>query len=490
MRIGGLIRTFGAWSAIVWASAVWAQTFSSVFSFNGTDGAYPDAVLVQSTNGDLYGTASQGAANGNGSVFRVATSGTLTTLYNFCSLSACADGANPRAGLVQTSSGDFYGTTYGGGANGSYGTVFKITTSGMLTTLYSFCAKSGCADGEQPWAGLIEATNGDFYGTTYGGGANGNYGTVFKITTSGVLTTLHSFCAKSGCTDGAQPIAGLVQATNGDLYGTTFAGGANGEGTIFKITPGGALKSLYSFCSKSLCADGAGPSAGLIQASDGNLYGTTAYYGANFGVGDGGTVFQFTISGEFTTLYDFCSLSECADGESPVAPLVQATDGDLYGTTYNGGGFCSAPGCGTVFRTTLSGTLTSLHSFCSQGGDCTDGRNPAAGLVQATDGALYGTTSSGAGPGFDGNIFSLSIGAVPFVETQPSSGKVGARVKILGTDLTGATSVTFNGTLASFTVVSASEISTTVPDGATTGEVEVVTPGGTLSSNVVFQVLP
>jgi|HubBroStandDraft_1064217.scaffolds.fasta_scaffold20536_4 uncharacterized repeat protein (TIGR03803 family) len=152
---------------------------------------------------------------------------TLTTLADFCYTAHCINGANPEAGLVQATDGDLYGTTEGGGANGS-GTVFKITPSGTLTTIYAFCAETDCTDGQYPEAGLVQAANGDFYGTTYSGGANDS-GTVFRIAPSGKLTTLYSFCPQSGCTDGESPEAGLVQATNGDLYGTTRSGGNSSE---------------------------------------------------------------------------------------------------------------------------------------------------------------------------------------------------------------------------------------------------------------------
>ncbi|MGA3039240.1 MAG: choice-of-anchor tandem repeat GloVer-containing protein [Bryobacteraceae bacterium] len=459
------------------------QAFTTLASFNGTDGANPQAVLVQATNGDLYATTVQGGANGSfdGTVFKITPSGTLTPLYSFCSKSGCTDGANPLAGLVQAANGDFYGTTsnvFSG--SGSLGTVFKITPGGTLTTLYSFCAQSGCTDGEFPYAGLVQATNGDFYGTTQGGGSNGNGGTVFRITPGGTLTTLHRFCAKSGCTDGEVPYAGLVQATDGDLYGTTLEGGSSSNGgTVFKITPSGTLTTLYSFCPQSGCMDGEAPYAGLVQAADGDLYGTTSDGGAN---GNGGTIFKITTSGTLTTLYSFCSQSECTDGAVPYAGLVQATDGDLYGTTYAGG----TNDYGTIFRITPNGTLTTLYSFCSKNG-CTDGYQPIGGLVQATNGSLYGTTINGALLS-GGTVFSLSVGLEPFVETLPTSGSAGAAVKILGTTLTGTTSVTFDGTEAEFTVVSPSLITTTVPAGATTGTVQVVTPNGTLSSNVPFRV--
>jgi uncharacterized repeat protein (TIGR03803 family) len=380
---------------------------------------------------------------------------------------------------------------YGGANNG--GTVFKITPSGTLTTLYSFCSQSGCTDGQYPYAGLTQAANGDFYGTTGCGGANaGTFcagaGTVFKITPSGTLTTLYSFCSQSGCTDGIDPFAGLVQATNGYLYGTTVSGGANSKGgTVFKITPSGALTTLYSFCSQSGCTDGNGPVAGLVQATNGDLYGTTGYGGANTNPDvpyGGGTVFKITPSGKLTTLYSFCSQSGCTDSALPGAALIQATDGNLYGTTVYDN--CASNGCaGTVFKITPSGALTTLYSFCSQSG-CTDGSTPPAGLVQATNGDLYGTTELDGANG-DGTVFTLSVGLGPFVETLPASGNVGAAVKILGTNLTGATSVSFNSTAAVFTVISPSLITTTVPAGATTGKVQVVTPGGTLSSNVPFR---
>ena len=481
------------------AVALPAQTFTTLFSFDNTHGATPEGSLVQATNGYLYGTTFGGGTFNYGTVFKITPSGTLTTLYGFAGYPT--DGAYPVAGLVQATNGDFYGTTWQGGPNAGgngdgAGTIFKITPSGTLTTLYSFCSQSGCTDGEFPGAGLVQATNGALYGTTGLGGANGEGGTVFRITRT--LTTLYSFCSQSGCTDGNGPEwAGLVQATNGDLYGTTAAGGANGgtygsgAGTVFKITPSGTLATLYSFCSQSGCTDGEWPNAGLIQATNGDFYGTTWQGGANGGAwGDGaGTVFKITPSGKLTTLYSFCSQSGCTDGENPYyGALVQATNGDLYGTTWQGGasGGAWGNGAGTVFKITPSGKLTTLYSFCSQSG-CTDGENPFAGLVQDTNGKFYGTTNRGGGNGA-GTVFSLSVGLGPFVETRPTSGLVGKAVKILGTSLTGATSVSFNGTAATFTVVSATEITTTVPNGATTGKVQVVTPSARLSSNVSFRV--
>jgi len=465
------------------ATVLSAQTFVTLYSFCCGNGEYPFAGLVQATNGDLYGTTENGGlapGSGAGTVFKITPGGTLTTLHSFCSESGCADGGDPAQGLVQATNGDFYGTTGAGGANNS-GTVFKITPGGTLTTLHSFCSESGCADGGDPaYGALVQATHGNLYGTTALGGVasssckDNGCGTVFKITPTGTLTTLYSFCSQTNCTDGAAPYGGLVQATNGDLYGTTTSDGANGVGggTVFKITPSGTLTTLYSFCSQIGCTDGAAPYGGLIQATNGDFYGTTAAGGAS----DYGTVFKISPNGTLTTLHSFF---DTTDGAYPTAGLVQGTSGNFYGTAFEFG----ANGYGTVFEITPRGTLTALHSFAG-----TDGGNPIGVLVRDTNGNLYGTTTGGGANG-GGTVFRLSVGLGPFVETQTASGEVGAAVKILGSDLTGATSVTFNGIAAAFEVVSGSEITTTVPTGATTGTVEVVTSTGTtLSSNVPFRV--
>jgi uncharacterized repeat protein (TIGR03803 family) len=260
-----------------------------------------------------------------------------------------------------------------------------------------------------------------------------------------------------------------VQGTDGKFYGTTIRGGAYRLGTVFSITAMGMLTTLHSFDG----TDGANPYGKLAQATDGSFYGTTEAGGAN---GRGGTVFKITSSGVLTTLHSF----DGTDGANPYAELIQGTDGKFYGTTYYGGTNHE----GTVFRITPGGMLTTLHSFA---GHPTDGAHPTGGLIQDTDGSFYGTTNWG-GAHARGTVFSLSVGLGPFVETHPTSGLVGKEVKILGTNLTGSTSVAFNGTAATFTVVSKSEITTTVPTGATTGTVQVVTPSGTLSSNVPFRV--
>jgi uncharacterized repeat protein (TIGR03803 family) len=406
-----------------------AQNFNTLASFDLTNGQKPEASLIQATDGNFYGTTDAGGiqsclTNGCGTVFKITPGSgeTLTTLYSFCAQANCTDGENPMAGLAQATDGNLYGTTTAGGTSNSCtngcGTVFKITLGGTLTTLYSFCAQANCTDGAAPKAGLIQATDGNLYGTTSAGGADGcpgftenGCGTVFKITPTGTLTTLYSFCIQGypTCADGYGPSGPLVQGTDGNLYGTAGGGGSNEGGTLFKITPAGTLTTLYTFCAVGSCADGSVPEGGLIQATDGNFYGTTSLGG---NVSRAGTVFKITPAGRLTTLYSFCAQTNCTDGASPAARLVQATDGNLYGATPDGGVGIGGnkgcgPGCGTVFKITFGGTLTTLYRFCVQGFPCSDGWEPSAGLVQGTDGNFYGTTLLG-GANNAGTIFSLS----------------------------------------------------------------------------------
>lgn len=315
-------------------AGAYSQDFTSLHSFTGNDGADPDGMsLVQGADGNLYGTTPLGGggvselcANGCGVAFKITPSGTLTDIYIFCSLSNCADGRLPYSGLTLATDGNFYGVTNAGGSSGDYGTFYKVTQTGTLTTIYTFCAQPNCADGSAPQTLLLGA-DGSFYGTTGAGGTH-NFGTVFKITRNGTLTTLYSFCAQAGCSDGENPL-GLIQASNGNFYGTTSAGGASGQGTIFKITPTGALTTLFAFN----LTDNGNPYYTLIEGRDRNFYGTTYGGGAN----NGGALFKMTPAGVVTWLYSFCSEENCTDGKNPYAPLVHANDGNLYGTTYNGG---------------------------------------------------------------------------------------------------------------------------------------------------------
>jgi uncharacterized repeat protein (TIGR03803 family) len=267
-------------------------------------------------------------------VFKITSAGVETVLYSF---GGGTDGAVPSAGLLQATDGNFYGTTTSGGAG--FGTVFKITPAGAETVLYSF---GGGTDGAAPQAGLIQSTDGNFYGSTLSGGAN-NVGTVFKITLAGTETVLYSF--GSGGNDGQSPYGVLVQGTDGNFYGTTITGGTAGAGTVFKVTPAGVETVLWSF--GYVAGDGSNPYAGLIRGVDGDFYGTASTGGAN----NDGTIFKITLAGVETVLYSFTGGS---DGKFPYGGLIQGTDGNFYGTTEfggpNGGGFGANTGDGTVFK--------------------------------------------------------------------------------------------------------------------------------------------
>jgi len=466
-----------------------AQTFTKLFSFNETDGADPiNSTLVQGADGNLYGTTAYAGATNAGTLFKITLGGRFTTLYNFCSQPSCTDGLEPIGGLALDTNGDLYGVTYGGGVNNgnlNSGTVFKITPTGQLTTLHKFCTQSSCTDGASPTGALLRGADGNFYGTTTRGGTAG-LGTIFKITPSGAFTLLSSFvCTETSCPGGSVPNGGLLQAIDGNLYGTSYYGGPYywciGGGVLFAMTPEGDLTAVHDFCEPN----GFSPATGVIQATNGNLYGTTNLGGSVNEQGFG-TVFEITPAGRFYSLYTFCLQSGCPDGNYPVG-LIQATDGNLYGLTLQG-----PYNDGTVFEITTTGQLTTLHSFSGA-----DGLDPYGSLFQATNGIFYGTTTTGGDIRCSygqekgcGSVFSLSTGLAPFVKTVPVTGSAGARVIILGNNLQGAIGVTFNGTaVESFSVNSSgSAVATTVPTGATSGTVVVTTPTGTLTSNVTFRV--
>ena len=289
-----------------------------------------------------------------------------------------------------------------------------------MQVLYSFCPQSGCADGAQPVAGLIMDAAGNLYGTTRIGGAGvdcggPSCGVVFKLAPDGTQTVLYSFCPQSGCADGAGPRAGLLMDAAGNLYGTTFSGGAQGSGVVFKLAPDGTETVLYSFCSQANCTDGLQPFAGLIMDAAGNLYGTTKVGGTG-GTGGAfgqGVVFKLAPDGTQTVLYSFCSQANCTDGSTPLAGLIMDAAGNLYGTTVTGGGTPNPdlppPSTGVVFALAPDGTETVLYSFCSQLPNCTDGASPGAGLIMDAAGNLYGTTAlGGIAPGNSGVVFALT----------------------------------------------------------------------------------
>jgi len=498
-------------SAVGTTQPAQAQTFTVLHDFVTADGPKTaQSGLIQATNGYFYGTTYNGGANSEGSVYKMTPAGKVTTVYSFCAPGTagnCVDATNPGP-LTLGNNGNIYGTTAGGGGE-SVGVVYEMTPAGLPSVLSNFCGLPPDGDnacGAYPAGALVQATNGAFYGVAEYGGPLGQ-GVAFEIPPGGTTETLATFgCITTNCNGGDEVLAGLVQGTDGNFYGTsaeggtgTFGGGQAG-GSVFQITSTGTITTIYSFCSLSACADGQYPLGALIQGTDGNFYGTTAYGGTGAAcstsprISGCGTVFEITPGGTLTTLYNFCTLSGCPDGQFPAAGLILGSDGNFYGTTEEGGtassAICSDYFCGTIFQITPGGTLTTLFSFCSNrvGGGCTTGGAPVAALMQATNGDFYGTTTVGGNSSGSGTVFRLSVSLGPFVETLPTSRRVGGAVRILGTNLTGATSVTFNGTAATFTVVSGSEITTTVPTGATTGPVEVVTPGGMLTSNVSFRV--
>jgi uncharacterized repeat protein (TIGR03803 family) len=403
-----------------------AQTFTTLVSFDGTNGHVPSS-LIQGTDGNLYGTTGGGGAtipcpNGNdsyygcGTIFEITPAGVLTTLHSFNG----TDGSGP-GNLVQGTDGKFYGTTGTGGVNG-FGTIFSIVPGGTLVTLYNFCSQPSCADGQGP-TGLVQGTDGNFYGTTNGSGSEctTSCGTLFEITPVGALTTLYTFSGP-GTTYAPSNVpayepSGVVQGTDGNFYGPAFGGtamcslgGSDEEpdpycGTIFKVTPEGALTTLYGFCTQPSCTDGFF-SSGLVQGSDGNFYGTTEYGGSNLcgefislTYASCGTVFQITPEGTLTTLHIF----DGTDGALP-SGVIQGSDGNFYGTMWYGG----ANGVGTLFKITPAGTLATLYSFSGIDieGD-TYSADPGK-LVQAPN-AFYGLTGSGANDD-DGTVFSFSLG--------------------------------------------------------------------------------
>ncbi len=327
---------------------------------NCADGDRPESGLIEDAAGNLYGTTTYGGAKNRGTVFKVDNTGVETVLYSFCSAANCADGAYPLAGLIQDPAGDFYGTTFNGGSS-DRGTVFKLGNTGVETVLYSFCSAFDCVDGSWPFAGLIQDAAGNLYGTTRTGGYNLRAeGTVFKVDSTGRETVLYNFCSAALCEDGSTPFGNLIQDAAGNLFGTTGDGGSpcltGSCGTLFKIDKMGHETVLYSFCSAANCADGSAPRGGLIQDTAGNLFGTTYGGGAadpalcpRFGCG---TVFRIDITGHERVLYSFCTAANCADGSDPEGGLIQDAAGNLFGTTSGGGLNGGVTAGGTVFKLT------------------------------------------------------------------------------------------------------------------------------------------
>jgi len=357
-----------------------AGELTTLASFAGANGAQPYAGLVLGKDESFYGTTSQGGTNGFptgfGTIFKLTPAGSLSTLVFLNS----NNGAKPYGSLVQTPNGFLYGTTWQGGVS-NLGTLFRVSTNGVFNSLLSFTNNNGA----KPSARLTLGTDGLLYGTTQFGGAS-NQGTVFRSTTNGALATLASF----DVTNGANPYAEVIQGLDGQFYGTTVDGGSSNRGTAFRITTSGIHTTLVSFSG----TNGANPYGGLVQHANGFLYGTTAYGGAT----ENGTLYRLSTNGVLTTLYSFTGGD---DGANPWSSLILGADGSFYGTAILGGATSGVPR-GTIFQFTTNSAFASLYSF----GFSTNGISPYASLIQDQSGSLYGTTYSG-GTGLRGTVFRL-----------------------------------------------------------------------------------
>ena len=458
-----LLAAAVACAALAATTAAQTVTVTTLHTFTGltaspADGANPAAPLVQGLDGRFYGTTLAGGTasfqpdcdiyfNGCGTFFRIDTRGNLSILYSFCN-ATCSDGLQALS-LIEGPGGNFFGTTGG--------TAFKMTPQGTESTFYTFHSGFGGSTPIRPIS-IILGWDGAFHGTSSDPIGGATCATVFRLTPSGKLSPTPGFCQQPG-----GPPQGLVQATDGNIYGVGLNGGNSyidlTAGTVFKIGSSG-VETIYEFCSQANCADGALPN-GLVEGNDGNFYGTTQKGGAN----GFGTFFKITPEGVLTTLYNFCSMESCVDGGNPF-PIILGSDGNFYGSTQLRG---------TFFSITPSGIFTLLYTG-------------ALGLfVQGTDGAFYATSQGGIN---GGAVFRVDVGLPPFVRPIVPFGRVGGNVMILGTSLKGATAVDFNGVPATFRVASATAITTTVPAGAQSGPITVVTPTRTLTSNSPFTVLP
>jgi uncharacterized repeat protein (TIGR03803 family) len=461
-----------------------AGVLTVLYSFDGTHGSAPTGGLILGTDGNLYGAASGGGSDDMGTIFKITQAGTLTVIYDF---QGTGDGCGPIAAPIQGNDGNLYGTTSGCGTSG-YGGIYKLTTAGVLTPLYSF----DFGHGENPQAPLVQGSDGNLYGTTLGGGTQGE-GVIFKITTGGNLTVLFNF----DTTHGNAPYSALIQGTDGNYYGTTYSGGADNAGTVFKMTPSGIVNVLHSF---GVGTDGSAPVAGLFQAADGNLYGGAALGGSS----GNGILFRIAPSGSgYSILYTFDGTS----GSRPPSAPYQHTNGTLYGPTYLGGSanqgvfYSLGEGLGPFVKlvspsANVNGTIEVLgQGFTGTTSVTIDGISATFNVSSNT--FMTVTVPSGATTGFVSvttpsrtfkSITKLQV-MPAILSFNPLSGPAGTAVTITGTSFTGATKVTFGGVAATtFTVNSDTQVTADVPRSATTGKIQIATPGGTATSAKSFTV--
>ncbi|HZW79583.1 MAG TPA: choice-of-anchor tandem repeat GloVer-containing protein, partial [Candidatus Deferrimicrobiaceae bacterium] len=447
-----------------------AQTYKVLYTYPGTDnntsGITWPSLLSQGQDGNLYSTIQTNGSTTYGTVYKVTTGGVYSTVYTFCSEGAgCTlTGGDPTGGVTLGFDGNLWGTTLNGGKDEA-GTVFKVTPAGVLTKVYSF---TNGKDDSAPTYAPLQGQDGNMYGVSEAQ-YEGQYGSFFKLTTAGAITP-HPF----DLTDGSAPNL-PTQGTDGNFYGTAQGGGnaACKCGVVYKSTAGGAITVLHNFSGyvSSTVYDGSRPLGVLVEGPDGNFYGTT-YTGGAF---NAGTVFKITPTGTYTLLHSFSYVSPTYDGQLPIAGLTVGTDGNLYGVTGNGG----TKNAGVVFEITLAGKEKVLYNFCSV--SCYDGIYPTTPMVLHTDGIFYGNS---AGNSLGGSVFySFKTGLKPFVKLVTWTAKVGATVEILGQGFTGTTAVTFDGVAAKFDNVSDTYMTATVPTGAKTGVVTVTTFTSTMTGD-------
>lgn len=425
-----------------------AAQYLAIKSLALSDGNQSHSALVQDAGGMLYGTATFGGAHSVGSVFSVDTSGNLTVLHSF----STTDGGSPYAGLV-LGQGFLYGTTETGGTNG-FGTVFKIGTDGNnFSTIHNF---DGMNEGGNPFGGLVQGSDTTLYGVTRNDGANG-FGTVFTLDITGsTYNVIHTF--GSTATDGSNPYAGLLLASDGFLYGTTEKGNAgSGFGTVFRMnTTGTTFSTIYTFKGPGM-SDGQDPQAPLIDGGDGLIYGTTLFGGT----GGSGTAYRLRTDG---TSYQVIHAFTSTDGTDPEAALTRIVGGLLYGTTSSG-----STGGGTIFRMTITGALFGVAHTCSS----TSGSSPRGAVVQGQDLALYGTTSNG-GSHSVGVVYQLVTPTV--VSISPTSGIAsgGTAITITGTGFQSNAVVSIGGVPATSVVIVDDKHVTAVTPGLPPGTLDDV----------------
>ncbi len=455
------VRTLSALAFICFSTAIFcsAQHITILANFDGSNGSFPGLMpLAQGIDGNLYGTTSMGGFTSNcptgcGTVFKMTLTGTLSTVYNFCSLANCADGSQAWGGLTLGTDTNFYGMAYEGGAY-NYGTVFKLTHLGQLTTLHSFNG----TDGMQPTTSLVQGSDGNFYGTTST--------TAFKITPNGTFTLLYTFPGNLGY----QIPSSLIQATDGNFYGTTSPSSIDqGPSTIFRLTPQGEFTILYTFNSAT---DGSSPWGGVIQGLDGNLYGITEADGP-YGTG---TYYTSSLSGAFATILGIpTGQGTCNTSLTPQPP---------YNSNFSGViGPDPSSLASSIFQLNPQGSYTTYVYFDSYTQEALNST-----LLYATNGFVYATLSQG-GTNGDGMVYSFDLESW-YALLVRNTGKVGQTVPILGQGFIGTTNVSFSGVPATFTVKSDTYLTVPVPAGALTGTVTITSPDQYLNSRQPFRVTP